>query len=237
MDTYTLVLLRHGQSRWNLENRFTGWTDVELTDLGRQEAQQAALRLVEAGLGFDLAFTSVLRRAWESLEILQTVMDLPACRTERTWELNERHYGCLQCLNKTETGRRLGKDRVIAWRRSYTARPPALELDDARHPRFDPRYAHIPAERLPRTESLQDTIARMLPFWETAIVPEIRAGKRVLVLAHGNSLRALVKCLENTPEADVPAISVPTGVPLVYRLDHDLRPVRRDDLRSPQPPL
>lgn len=230
LTNYTLVLLRHGQSRWNLENRFTGWTDVELTDAGKQEAVAAGRRLAQAGLGFDLAFTSVLRRAWESLDLVLGELapeDLPI---RRVWQLNERHYGSLQGLNKLETARRLGEDRVMAWRRSYAGRPPALELDDRRHPRFDRRYAGLPAHRLPRTESLQDTLERLLPCWHSAVAPEIRAGRRVLVVAHGNSLRALVTLLESTPEAEVPALQIPTGVPMLYRLDPEMKAIFRQDI-------
>lgn len=225
MKTYTLVLLRHGQSQWNLEDRFSGWIDVDLNEAGRQEARQAGRNLRAAGLSFDVAFTSVLRRAIESLEIVQEEMGLPDLPTRQAWELNERHYGCLQGLNKAETGRRLGRDRVSAWRRSYRAQPPALELDDHRHPRFDPVYAGLPVEKLPRTESLADTAARLLPLWQSEIAPAIRAGQRVLISAHGNSLRALIQYLEAVPEENVPAIEVPTGIPIVYTLNIDLRPV------------
>lgn len=228
--TYTLVLLRHGQSIWNLENRFTGWTDVPLTELGIREARSAADRLRNAGLSFDQAFTSVLRRAVDSLRIVQEEMHLSSLLVVQTWTLNERHYGCLQGLNKAETARRLGHDRVMHWRRSYRGRPPALEWDDYRHPRFDPRYSHLSPERLPCSESLQDTVERLLPFWHSSVVPAIRSGRRVLILAHGNSLRALIKYLEDVPEAEVPAIHVPTGIPMIYELGLDLRPIRRYDL-------
>jgi 2,3-bisphosphoglycerate-dependent phosphoglycerate mutase len=227
---YTLVLLRHGQSIWNRENRFTGWMDVPLTELGVQEARSAAKRMQNAGFSFDQAFTSVLRRAVDSLCIVQEEMDLPDLLVAQTWALNERHYGCLQGLNKAETARRLGQDRVMHWRRSYTGRPPALEWDDHRHPRFDPRYSHLPPEQLPRSESLKETVDRLLPFWNSDIAPAIRNGCRALILAHGNSLRALIKFLEDVPEADVPAIQVPTGVPLIYELNLDLRPIRCYDL-------
>jgi 2,3-bisphosphoglycerate-dependent phosphoglycerate mutase len=226
----SLVLLRHGQSLWNLENRFTGWTDVDLTDPGRQEARLAAARLAQAGLGFDVAYTSVLRRAIESLDILLGEMHLAKLPVWLVWELNERHYGALQGLDKSDTARRLGEDRVMRWRRSFTARPPALEWDDRRHPRFDPRYAALPSDSLPRGESLQDTVRRILPCWQAAIAPAIRRGERVLIVAHGNSLRALIQYLESVPEASVPAIQVPTGIPIVYELDVDLHILRRYDL-------
>jgi 2,3-bisphosphoglycerate-dependent phosphoglycerate mutase len=232
---YPLVLLRHGQSTWNRQNRFTGWTDVELNEQGRDEAVQAAQRLVEAGFSFDLAFTSVLRRAIDTLSIALAVMRLEGIPVVQRWELNERHYGALQGLNKGETARRLGEERVMSWRRSYAARPPALEWDDQRHPRFDPRYSALPAERLPRTESLADTEQRLLPCWQGEIVPALRAGRRVLVSAHGNSLRALVRYLENVPEAEVPDINVPTGVPWVYQFDDRLKVIRRYSISGSEP--
>jgi len=223
--TPTLVLLRHGQSQWNLENRFTGWAEVDLTEAGRQEARLAGQRMAAAGLHFDLAFTSVQQRAIETLEIAQEALRPAGLPVRRSWRLNERHYGCLQGLHKDETGRRLGQDQVLAWRRSYTARPPALEWDDYRHPRFEPRYAGLHPGELPATESLADTLERLLPFWQSEIAPVLSAGQRVLIVAHGNSLRALVQRLEAVPEPGVPAISVPTGLPLVYTLNADLRPV------------
>lgn len=233
MTEYTLALLRHGQSLWNHENRFTGWTDVELTERGRMEAQEAGRRMEAAGFDFDLAFTSVMRRAWESLQIVLKEMDRSVLPTRRAWQLNERHYGCLQGLNKTETAHHLGEDRVTSWRRSLYGRPPALEQDDYRHPRFDRLYADLPASALPRRESLADTIARLLPYWQQSIAPQIRLGRRVLIVAHGNSLRALVQVLENTPEVDVPDIKIPTGVPVIYKLNIDLNPIRRYDLIHP----
>jgi 2,3-bisphosphoglycerate-dependent phosphoglycerate mutase len=231
---YPLVLLRHGQSAWNRENRFTGWTDVELTDQGRAEAARAARRLAEAGFSFDLAFTSALRRAIDTLQIVLEEMQLEGIPTMQRWELNERHYGALQGLNKTETARRLGEKLVMGWRRSYARRPPALEWDDQRHPRFDRRYATLPAAALPRTESLADTERRLLPCWLGEIAPSLRAGRRVLVVAHGNSLRALVRYLEDVPAAETPGISVPTGRPWVYEFDVDLRPIRRYDIAGPE---
>jgi 2,3-bisphosphoglycerate-dependent phosphoglycerate mutase len=224
--SYPLVLLRHGQSAWNKENRFTGWTDVELTGQGQAEALEAARLLADTGYSFDLAFTSVLQRAIETLEIVLRAMQLEGIHTRQRWELNERHYGALQGLNKAETARRLGVQRVISWRRSYLARPPYLEWDDHRHPRFDPRYASLKVEALPRSESLADTERRLLACWQAEIAPALRAGRRVLISAHGNSLRALVRYLDDVAEAQVPEINIPTGIPLVYELDVDLRPIR-----------
>jgi 2,3-bisphosphoglycerate-dependent phosphoglycerate mutase len=232
---FPLVLLRHGQSTWNRENRFTGWTDVELNEQGRREAVQAAQWLVGAGFSFDLAFTSVLRRATDTLSIVLQVMQLEAIPIRQRWELNERHYGALQGLNKAETARRLGKEQVMSWRRSYAARPPALEWDDHRHPRFDLLYAALPAERLPRTESLADTERRVLLCWQGEIIPALRAGRRVLVSAHGNSLRALVRYLENVAEAEVPGINIPTGVPWVYQFDERLQVIRRYSISGSEP--
>ena len=227
IPAYPLVLLRHGQSLWNLENRFTGWTDIDLTEQGRQEALQAGQRLLQAGLRFDLAFTSVLQRAIESLEIVLQALQHPPLPVQYAWQLNERHYGALQGLNKADTAQRLGQKLVMAWRRSYAARPPALEFDDYRHPRCDLRYAHLPPERLPRTESLQDTVERLRPYWQEAIAPAIRSGQRVLIVAHGNTLRALLKYLDDIPENAVPDLNVPTGAPLLYELDQALRPLGR----------
>jgi 2,3-bisphosphoglycerate-dependent phosphoglycerate mutase len=223
---YSLVLLRHGQSAWNKENRFTGWTDVELTGQGRTEAHEAARRLVKTGYRFDLAFTSVLQRAIETLAIVLKEMRLEGIPTVQRWELNERHYGALQGLDKTETARRLGTERVLSWRRSYLARPPSLEWDDHRHPRFDRRYAGLGIKALPRSESLADTERRLLACWQAEIAPALQARRRVLVAAHGNSLRALVRYLDDVPDVEVPEIKIPTGIPLVYELDVDLRPNR-----------
>jgi 2,3-bisphosphoglycerate-dependent phosphoglycerate mutase len=219
---FQFVLLRHGQSRWNLENRFTGWTDIPLTDLGRAETRRAAHLLKHAGFSFDFACTSVLERAVESLSILTDEMDSHKMPIMRDWRLNERHYGCLQGLNKSDTSLRLGELLVRHWRRSYAGRPPALEFDDHRHPRFDPLYAGLPVEYLPATESLQDTEARVSSFWETIVRPLIQGGLCVLILAHGNSLRALVRILEQTPVAQVPDLNIPTGVPLIYRTNFEL---------------
>ncbi|MEP7355605.1 MAG: 2,3-diphosphoglycerate-dependent phosphoglycerate mutase [Anaerolineales bacterium] len=225
MTTYQLVLVRHGQSTWNLENRFTGWTDVDLTDLGRREALAGAQLMIEQGFTFDLAFTSVLKRAIKTLWIIQEAMGLEWIPVTRAWQLNERSYGALQGLNKAETAQQYGEAQVKIWRRSYDIPPPPLELDDPRHPRFDRRYASLPPEQLPRTEALRDTVARMLPYWHSTIAPVVASGQRVLIAAHGNSLRALVKYLDNISDADIPELNIPTGIPLLYELDGDLRPI------------
>ena len=223
---YKLVLVRHGQSTWNLENRFTGWTDVDLTDLGRAEAAEAGKLLLDGRFDFDIAYTSVLRRAIKTLGILQGVMSLDWIPVIRAWQLNERHYGSLQGLNKAETAEKFGEDQVKIWRRSYDVPPPALELTDERHPKFDRRYASLTPEQLPATESLKITLGRVLPYWHATLAPEIKSGRRVLVVAHGNSIRALVKYLDNMSEADIIELNIPTGLPLVYELDSDLKPIR-----------
>jgi 2,3-bisphosphoglycerate-dependent phosphoglycerate mutase len=230
---HRFVLLRHGQSQWNLENRFTGWTDVPLTDQGRQEARQAARLLLEACLSFDIACTSVLQRAEETLQIVLAEMGLSSIPVVRLWQLNERHYGALQGLNKAETALQLGEPLVMSWRRSYADRPPALEPDDPRHPRFDPLYAALSAAELPATESLKDTEERLLPCWQRVILPTILSGKRLLLVAHSNSLRALVRYLDQIPEQDVPALNIPTGLSLVYETDLSGRPVQHDYLSKP----
>ena len=227
METkYKLVLVRHGQSTWNLENRFTGWTDVDLSDLGREEARMAGVLLKENGYDFDIAYTSVLKRAIKTLGIIQDQMNLDWIPVVRAWQLNERHYGNLQGLNKAEMAERFGDDQVKVWRRSYDVPPPALEETDERHPRFDRRYSEVPAAELPATESLKITLDRVLPYWHNTIAPMIKSGKRVLVAAHGNSLRALVKYLDNIPENEITELNIPTGVPLVYELDENLSPVK-----------
>ncbi len=231
---YKLVLVRHGQSTWNLENRFTGWTDVELTDLGKAEAAEAGKLLSEAGYDFDIAYTSVLKRAIKTLGIIQDVMDRDWLPVIRAWQLNERHYGALQGLNKAETAKEYGEDQVKVWRRSYDVPPPALELTDERHPKFDRRYASLTPEQLPATESLKITLDRVLPYWNTTLAPEIKAGKRLLVVAHGNSIRALVKYLENISEAEITELNIPTGLPLVYELDKDLKPIKNYYLGDPE---
>jgi 2,3-bisphosphoglycerate-dependent phosphoglycerate mutase len=231
---YKLVLVRHGQSTWNLENRFTGWTDVELTDLGKAEAAEAGKLLSEAGYDFDIAYTSVLKRAIRTLGIIQNVMDRDWLPVVRAWQLNERHYGALQGLNKAETAKQYGEDQVKVWRRSYDVPPPALELTDERHPKFDRRYASLTPEQLPATESLKITLDRVLPYWNTTLAPEIKAGKRLLVVAHGNSIRALVKYLDNISEAEITELNIPTGLPLVYELDKDLKPIKNYYLGDPE---
>lgn len=223
---YKLVLIRHGESTWNLENRFTGWTDVGLTEKGMLEAHTGGKALLDAGFVFDLAYTSVLKRAIKTLWIVLEELGQEWIPVQRAWELNERHYGALQGLNKAEMALQFGEDQVKVWRRSYDTRPPALEMDDPRHPRFDPRYAGLPAEATPASECLKDTVNRMLPFWHNVIAPTILSGKRVLIVAHGNSLRALVKYLDNISDADIVGLNIPTGMPLVYELDADLKPVK-----------
>jgi 2,3-bisphosphoglycerate-dependent phosphoglycerate mutase len=229
-----LVLLRHGQSSWNLENRFTGWTDVDLSPAGVREAEESARLLTEGGFTFDVAYTSLLKRAIRTLWIVLDRMDLMWVPVHRDWRLNERHYGDLQGLNKAETAARHGDEQVLVWRRSYATPPPPLAPDDPRHSRFDRRYARLTPEELPATESLADTVARFLPAWKETIAPEIRAGRRVLIVAHGNSLRALVKYLDQLTDDAVVALNIPTGIPLVYTLDDDLRPLGHHYLGDPE---
>ena len=231
---YKLVLVRHGQSTWNLENRFTGWTDVGLTDLGRIEAHEAGKLLREGGYIFDVAYTSVLRRAIHTLWAVLDEMNLEWIPVVKAWELNERHYGALQGLNKAETAEKFGEAQVKVWRRSYDTPPPVLELDDERHPRFDPRYASLSPEQLPATESLKITLDRVLPYWESTLAPAIKSGKRVLVAAHGNSIRALVKYLDNISDAEITELNIPTGLPLVYELDENLKPIKSYYLGDPE---
>jgi len=223
---HKLVLMRHGESQWNLENRFTGWTDVDLTDTGREQARKAGELLKKEGFTFDLAYTSVLKRAIRTLWIALDAMDAMYTPVGVNWRLNERHYGALQGLNKSETAAKYGDEQVLIWRRAYAIAPEPLDLDDERHPRFDSRYAKIPADQLPATECLKDTVARVLPFWNDSIAPAIRAGRNVLIAAHGNSLRALIKHLDNVSDDDIVNLNIPTGQPLVYELDDDLRPIR-----------
>lgn len=222
----TLVLLRHGESTWNKENRFTGWTDVDLSDKGVQEALAAGRTLKDAGYVFDVAYTSVLKRAIKTLWLALEQMDLMWIPVHNTWRLNERHYGALQGLNKAETAARHGMEQTHIWRRSYDVPPPALTVDDERHPGRDPRYAGLSKADLPLTECLKDTVARFLPYWHETVAPAVRSGERVLIAAHGNSLRALIKYLDNIPDADIVELNVPTGVPLVYELQDDLTPIR-----------
>lgn len=223
---YTLVLLRHGQSTWNLENRFTGWTDVGLTDQGRSEAHASGRLLREGGYVFDMAYTSVLRRAVQTLWIVLEEMQLEWIPVINAWQLNERHYGALQGLNKAEMAVKFGEAQVKLWRRSYDVPPPALELNDERHPRHDPRYASLAPEQIPSTESLKITLERVLPYWHSTLAPMIKTGKRILIAAHGNSLRAMVKYLDNISDQAIPELNIPTGIPLVYELDDELRPSR-----------
>ena len=222
-----LVLVRHGESTWNRENRFTGWTDVDLSERGREEALEGGRVLKAAGYTFDVAYTSVLKRAIRTLWIIQDEMDLMWIPVHRSWRLNERHYGALQGLNKAETAAKFGEAQVKIWRRSYDIQPPALTPDDERYPGHDPRYRGLPAADLPLTECLKDTVARFLPLWHDTIAPAIRDGQRVLIAAHGNSLRALVKYLDDIPERDIVELNIPTGMPLVYELDDELKPLNR----------
>ena len=228
--TYQLVLIRHGESTWNLENRFTGWTDVGLTERGSNEAHAGGKALKAVGFTFDLAYTSVLKRAIKTLWIVLEEMELEWIQVIRAWQLNERHYGTLQGLNKAEMAVKFGEDQVKLWRRSYEIPPPPLDIDDPRHPRFDPRYAGIKPEELPASECLKDTVHRMLPYWHSTIAPSITAGRKVVVVAHGNSLRALVKYLDNISDSEIISLNIPTGIPLVYELDENLRPVRSEYL-------
>lgn len=223
---YKLVLLRHGESTWNLENRFTGWTDVGLTDTGVQQAQQAGRLLKEAGYDFDLAYTSVLKRAiwtlWHTLDQMERTW-LPV---RNSWRLNERHYGALQGLNKGDMAKQYGDEQVLIWRRSYDCPPPPLTADDPRGQRHDVRYAALDAQQIPLTECLKDTVARVLPYWQEEIAPSIQAGKRALIAAHGNSIRALIKYLDDISEKDIVGLNIPNGIPLVYELDQNLKPIR-----------
>jgi 2,3-bisphosphoglycerate-dependent phosphoglycerate mutase len=228
-----LVLLRHGESTWNRENRFTGWTDVDLTDQGREEARNAGRLMAAEKFEFDVAYTSVLKRAIRTLWITLDEMDLLWIPEYRSWRLNERHYGALQGLNKAETAAQHGEAQVKVWRRSYDIPPPPLTPDDPRHPSRDRRYAALKPSELPLTESLKDTVARFLPYWHETIAPDIRAGKKVLIAAHGNSLRALVKYLDNVPDQDILELNIPTGIPLVYLLNDDLQPLQKFYLGDP----
>jgi 2,3-bisphosphoglycerate-dependent phosphoglycerate mutase len=229
-----LILVRHGQSVWNVENLFTGWHDVDLSDQGRIEARSAGVEIKKAGLKPDIAFTSVLKRAVRTLWSVLDEMDLMWIPVERSWRLNERHYGALQGLDKAQTVEKHGEAQVKIWRRSYDIPPPPLVTDDPRHPRNDRRYANIDPRVLPASESLKDTLARVLPFWNDRIVAELKAGKNVLVAAHGNSLRAMVKMLDNVSEADITELNIPTGVPLVYELDDELKPLKSGYLGDPE---
>jgi 2,3-bisphosphoglycerate-dependent phosphoglycerate mutase len=231
---HKLILLRHGQSEWNRENRFTGWTDVDLSKIGIEEARRAGRLLLDGGFTFDVAFTSVLKRAIRTLWVVLDVMDLMWIPIHPSWRLNERHYGTLQGLNKAETAAHYGEEQVKIWRRSYQVPPPALNTSDVRFPGCDRRYAHLGNLELPCTECLKDTVARFLPYWEEMIVPAILSGKRVLIAAHGNSLRALVKHLDEISDDDIVDLNIPTGIPLLYELDDELRPVRSEYLGDPE---
>jgi 2,3-bisphosphoglycerate-dependent phosphoglycerate mutase len=231
---YKIVLLRHGESTWNKENRFTGWTDVDLSERGREEAHRAGKALLDGGYQFDIAFTSVLKRAIRTLWITLDQLDQMWIPVVNAWQLNERHYGALQGLNKAETAAQFGEEQVLVWRRSYDVPPPPLTVDDARYPGNDPRYASLSKAELPLTESLKETVARVVPYWHEKIVPVIKADKRVIIAAHGNSLRALVKFLDNMSEEAVIKLNIPTGVPLVYELDPDLKPINHYYLGDPE---
>ncbi|MGC8642427.1 MAG: 2,3-diphosphoglycerate-dependent phosphoglycerate mutase [Isosphaeraceae bacterium] len=229
-----IVLLRHGESIWNKENLFTGWTDVDLSEKGRDEAKRAGELLKTSGFVFDVAFTSVLKRAIRTLWITLDELDLMWIPVIHSWRLNERHYGALQGLNKAQTAAKYGDEQVLTWRRSYDISPPALEESDPRYPGADPRYKGLSKAELPLTECLKDTVARFLPYWHESIVPAIQSGKRVLIAAHGNSLRALVKYLDNMSDKDIVALNIPTGVPLVYELDDQLKPIKHYYLGDPE---
>jgi 2,3-bisphosphoglycerate-dependent phosphoglycerate mutase len=228
-----LVLLRHGESIWNKENRFTGWTDVDLTEKGINEAREAGRLLRESGLIFDVAFTSLLKKAIRTLWIVLDEMDLMWIRVYKSWRLNERHYGELQGLNKAEIARKYGEAQVLLWRRSYDVKPPALEESDERNPGKDPKYMYLEKKDIPFAESLKDTMERLLPYWKNIITPEIKGAKRVLITAHGNSLRSLVKHLDNVSDKDIVELNIPTGIPLVYELNENMTPIRSYYLGDP----
>ena len=231
---YKLVLIRHGESIWNLENRFTGWTDIDLTPTGVSQAISAGQLLKAEGYDFDLAYTSVLKRAIHTLSYCLDALDRTWLPVVKSWQLNERHYGGLQGLNKAEMAKQFGDEQVLLWRRSYDTPPPALADDDARSERLDPRYAQLRADQIPLTECLKDTVARVVPFWTESIAPAILSGKRVLLSAHGNSIRALVKYLDNISDQDIVSLNIPNGVPLVYELDAQLKPIRHYFLKQNQ---
>ena len=231
---YKLVLLRHGESVWNKANRFTGWIDMGLSDRGVEEAKEAGKALLKEGFVFDVAYTSVLKRAIKTLWLALEEMDLMWIPVLHSWRLNERHYGALQGLNKTETVEKHGMEQVQIWRRSYDVPPPALTPDSPYYPGRDPRYANVPTEELPLTECLKDVVARFLPYWHDTLAPAVKAGKRVIIAAHGNSLRALVKYLDNVSDQEIVGLNIPTGIPLVYELDDDLRPLKHYYLGDPE---
>lgn len=231
---YKVVLLRHGESTWNKENRFTGWTDVDLSDKGKQEAKKAGQLLKKKGYTFDIAYTSVLKRAIRTLWSVMDEMDLMWIPVIRNWRLNERHYGALQGLNKAETAQKYGEDQVKIWRRSYDTQPPALEKNDERYPGNDPRYKELNEKELPLTECLKDTVERFVPYWKETIAPTVQSGKKVIIAAHGNSLRALVKYLDNIPEQEIVELNIPTGIPLVYELTEGLKTIKSYYLGDPE---
>ncbi len=231
---FKLVLLRHGESTWNKENRFTGWTDVDLNEKGIKESIESGQILKKEAYTFDIAYTSVLKRGIRTLWHVLDEMDLMWIPVVRSWRLNERHYGALQGLNKSETAKKYGEEQVHKWRRSYDIRPPPLTKDDDRYPGKDPRYKELSESELPLTECLKDTVERFLPYWKEVIAPTVKSGKKVLVAAHGNSLRALVKYLDNISDEEIPKLNIPTGIPLVYELDEDLRPIRHYYLGDPE---
>jgi 2,3-bisphosphoglycerate-dependent phosphoglycerate mutase len=229
-----IVLLRHGESTWNKENRFTGWTDVDLSEKGVSEAKKAGVVLKKEGFVFDLAYTSVLKRAIRTLWITLDEMDMMWIPVYNSWRLNERHYGALQGLNKSEMASKYGEEQVHIWRRSYDTRPPALEETDSRHPGKDPRYKEMDKKEIPKTECLKDTVARFLPYWHDTIAPVVKSGKRIIIAAHGNSLRALVKYLDNVSDKDIVSLNIPTGLPLIYELDEGLKPLKSYYLGDPE---
>ena len=231
---HKLVLIRHGESVWNQENRFTGWTDVDLSDRGREEARKAGRLLKQQGYTFDIAYVSVLKRAIRTLWIVLDEMDMMWMPVRHDWRLNERHYGSLQGLNKSETAAQFGEDQVKIWRRSYDIPPPPLELSDPRFPGNDPRYAGLTPAELPLTECLKDTVARFMPFWNETLAPAVRSGQKVVVAAHGNSIRAIVKYLDGISDDEIVGLNIPTGIPLVYELDEQLKPIRSAYLGDPE---
>ncbi|HEV7644994.1 MAG TPA: 2,3-diphosphoglycerate-dependent phosphoglycerate mutase [Pyrinomonadaceae bacterium] len=231
---YKLVLIRHGESIWNQENRFTGWKDVDLSAKGVNEARAAGDLLRDEGFIFDLAFTSVLRRAIRTLQIILNEMELSWIPVVKSWRLNERHYGALQGMNKSEMAAQFGEEQVLIWRRSYDTPPPSMEIDDERYEGKSPRYCDLKEGEFPQTECLKDTVERVLPFWEEQIAPAIRSGKRIIIAAHGNSIRALVKHLDEIPDAQIVNLNIPTGIPLVYELDENLKPIKSEYLGDPE---
>ncbi len=231
---YKLVLIRHGESQWNQENRFTGWQDVDLSEKGRAEALKGGNALKEKGFKFDVAYTSVLKRAIHTLDYVLSQVDQVWLPVHKEWRLNERHYGALQGLNKAETAAKHGEEQVKIWRRSYDTPPPPMDKNDPRHPSHDPRYKGVPANELPSGESLKDTVARFLPLWKNTIAPEIKAGKKVLIVAHGNSLRALMQHLENMTPDEIMGVNMPTGIPMVYELDKDFKVLKKEFVGDPE---